>query len=353
MPRWRVRGVGKKDARVAGIGIPISIEPGQNLPLTNVYDLMQAIKYNLKQFCDDDPGRAVGSGEIISDMLMKSKVSWKTGFVFPDTVLPAVTVFPISKIFHPRKADGWQYVEYRFTIDVFSKRRVDYREAKQFCLEAMDDVVQCVKSRVKMIDANGYAHCFSTKILGTSIYEPTSPADRGFQSKASVQISCMAWHRMNPNRVFPSAGVIDKGYEIFFDHVIDLVGGTARSEGVVAREWINRVIRPIKRYPAVLTMPEDQSVLEIRSNETVDLERPVRFQVVSRGVPKIDLLEKNMDIADDLVDIIEEKYALGGYAEDCEIRSIEYLPVKGGLVYISIILVTYKSKLAISTVYTA
>lgn len=343
MPRWRVRGVGKRDDRVAGLGIPISVEPGQNLPITNIYDLMQAIKYNLKQFCGP-----TGS----SEMLKKDKVSWKTGFVFPDTVFPAVTVFPISKIFHPRKADGWQYVEYRFTIDIYSKRRVDYREAKQFCLEAMDDVVNCVKGRIKMIDATGYAHCFSTKILGTSIYEPTSPADKGFQTKASVMISCMAWHRMNPDRVFPN-GVIDKGYEVFFDQVVSLVGGQARTDGVVAREWIDRVIRPIKRYPAVLTMPEDQSVLEIRSNETVDIERPIRFQIVSRGIPKMDLIEKNIDIADDLVDIIEEKYALDGYAEDCEIRSIEYNPVEGGLVYISTILVTYKSKLAISAVYTA
>lgn len=341
MPRWRVRGVGKKDYRRVGIGIPISVDPGTNFPITNTFDLMAAIKYNLMVF--SDKAAPVVPGRDYSDILRKDKISWKTGFIFMDTVLPAVTVFPLSKIFHPRRGGGWQYVEYRYTIDIYSKRRADLYEAKRFCLEAVDDVVDLVKSRQRMIDANGYAHCFRTRILGTRIFEPRKPADRGFVCKASVNISCTSWHRMNQDRVFPDTAT-ETGYEVFFDTVVSTIGGQARSDGVKAKQWIDRLIQPIKFFPAVIIMPEDESMLEIFSNETAMLERPVRFQVVSRGIPKIDILEHNMDIADDLVDIVEEFYALGGYAEDCEIKSIEYFPEEGGLVYSSVIDVVYRSK---------
>lgn len=81
------------------------------------------------------------------------------------------------------------------------------------------------------------------------------------------------------------------------------------------------------------------------------MDRPLQFHVISRGVPKTQLLKENILLADQLVSVIEKYYMVGGYATEGRISQIEYTTEEEGFVFSSVIDADYMSKITFQIEY--
>lgn len=301
------------------------------IPVTTTYKLMNSIQFNLRKFASS----AVA-------LEIKTTKTFKTGFVFSETLRPAITVFPLGVRFLGRRDGGIQILEYEFSIDIYSAPEVKLEDAKAWCLRVVDDVKECLRGSIHLVDEGGAQNSFATEILEQSVTEGLGTTDRGFRSVASVRVVCRAFHTMNSNRV-----LVDARQATDFDSFLEAVSGYLQAEATLQNEvgaWVTKVAVPVVKYPAVYILPENEVLNDVFSGRADMLERPVVFSVVSVGQPQGEAVWDNIVLVDKVVAAIEKYYRVGGYADDCQIDSIGYdYAVDGNAFqFISSIRVRYK-----------
>lgn len=305
---------------------------------TDTVALAKAFKLALRQYAKTSAGQK----------LEKIK-SWNLGFVFPETVHPALTIFPLSKTFLPLRSGGLQAVEYRYSVDVYQKH-VKADIAKAFCFDIIDGVKKATKRSIQMVAKNGEAQTYATAVEQQTIFE-SKALTRGFLSTASLVVKLTAYHQMNINKVREST-ILDVDYDTFFDSVVDYVKRESVAEDFGVKSWAVKTPKTIKRTPAVFILPGNEYVREEHTNKYVDLVRPITLHIVSRGYPKFSVVEQNMRLADNLVTAIEKNYMLGGRAQECTIQSIVYeSPRQDGFNFSATIDVEYISRSKFATEY--
>jgi hypothetical protein len=309
--------------------------PG-DLASTETWGLMRALKKALIDYARQNSSRA-----------LRRIKSWPIGFVFPESVLPALTIFPLSKTFLARLSDGTQWVSYRLSIDVYSAKHTDLNTAKSFCLDIVDDVKQVAKYDLQLYAADNTLQSFATRIDSEDIYETVDGRSKGFNSSASLEVSITSYHQMADHTYCPK--IVDAGYNEFFDRLLTLVEQDAQYIG--AKDWIVKTAKTKILYPAITILPQNEHVVEERSNGYAVLARPMIFQVVSRGYPKAALIRENLAIADRLVSVLEANYMVDGMAQEFALNSIEYAPYEGGMLFASTINVEYRSRVKLETNY--
>lgn len=276
--------------------------------------------------------------------------SWNLGFVFPETIRPAVSVFPLSKVFLGMDGQRRETVEYRFSIDIHSAQYSDLEKAKQFVLDCMNDIQQGIKKYLHLKGKNQFLNAFSVTVENQIIYEGQDSRDRGLSSTASIQVLVRAYHEVNSNRI-RVAKYKETDYNNFFNEVVSHIKKGCQEENVDVKLWVTKVSKPITRFPAVAILPGNEAILEQRSNLVAVMDRPLQFHVISRGVPKTQLLKENILLADQLVSVIEKYYMVGGYATEGRISQIEYTTEEEGFVFSSVIDADYMSKITFQIEY--
>jgi hypothetical protein len=298
---------------------------------TDIVSLMQAIKYNLMNYANSGP-----------DIKISKNKSWPIGFVFPETVMPAITIFPLSKVFNGRRSGGKQITEFRISVDIYSSRHRYLEDSKKYCLDVTNDVRNALKKYLHLPGKDGFKTSFKTEIMNQDFNEDDSGQNRDFRSKCSIEVKCLGYHQMNTERVRTEA-LQESDYNTFFDNVVRLVKqeATEQSFAIKNNKWITKIYKTSTYKDYILILPDNELITEDSSNNVVTVERPIRFYVVSKGYPKIQILKNNMRLADKMVTYIEKYFSVDGMAEDCIIDSIDYVSSDDNLTFTSVINVTY------------
>ena len=282
--------------------------------ITDTWSLMQAVKQNLKDYRKYTGVLRLSRGEI----------NFGLGFILPKTVFPAITVFPMSKTFGLRRSGGRSIIEYRLSVDIYSPRKKNIEDAKDWVLDAVEDVKKCLIGS-NMIMA-GKKHCFDTAITGINIAEQASGSSGNtFQSIGSVQVSCSAYHYMAADRN-SDFGQAEIGTKAFQNKVLHLVKANTPNSHKV-KDWIGKVAKTTltNKTPVCMVLPGDEWVQEEEYAGRTDLlVRPIYFNVISNAFPKVDMVRENIALADNIVTGVERAYRVGGYARNAVIRSITY-----------------------------
>lgn len=305
---------------------------------TNTWEIMKAIKFNLRKYLEVK-GNLKGFPKI---------KSWQLGYIFPDNVYPALSIFPVSKTFLGKRGGGDETVEYVMSIDVVSNRRVDQDDAKRFCIDTNDEIKEAIKYSIKMIGKDGIQNSFSTEIDSQIIFEPIAGASQGFSSSSSTLVTFRAYHTMNTNRIRVNDIVISD-YNTFFTKLFSFV---KKDMTVDVRQWDKLTGKRVLRTPAIIMLPGNESLLEERSNQFALLSRPVTFHVLLTGLPKVKLVKENVFLTDKLVEAIEKNYMVGGQAQEMNMTTIDYGNInEAGFSFVSTIEVDYVSRGSYETVY--
>lgn len=281
--------------------------------ITDTYSLMNAIKHNLRKYTAFDPKNN-----------FKFIKSWNLGFVLPETILPAVTVFPLSKTFLPKRAGGKQPVDYKFLIDVYSKKYRYQTDAKKYSLEMSEGIQDVIKGSLKMVDADGQPTCYNTFLDLINTSEDKDDSNRMFVSKTSLEITCRAFHQMYEGRNHVDGDYKYVNFDEFLEKVLDTTQkGFEKPQKIDT--WIHKTMKTIFKFPSIAILPGNEIQDDnIYSNHRNYLVRPVAFYIFYKGYPKKELLKDNIDVADELVKAIEKNYRVDGHAISSDIKSIDY-----------------------------
>jgi hypothetical protein len=276
--------------------------------------------------------------------------TWNTGYVFNQTPLPIITVFPRAKIFKGRVGGGLQIVEYLMYIDVYSNRFTELSGAKAFVLEAVDEIHRALKERLHLPNKQGDETCMSTQVIDQSFEEDLANEDRGFTSKASIQVSVLSYHeRVAENRAVDIDRMV--AYDAFFNHFTSKIQETAQRNKSGVQDWILKSPKKPRRSPAIAIMPGDEVVSETRTNQVSILSRPIRATILVEGFPNISILEKSMKLADLYAKFVEENSLVGGCADDGEVRRIDYLPGELNFSFLSVVEADFSCRKSYDLVY--
>ena len=305
---------------------------------TAMPDLLRSIKYNLMRYATENGG-------------VLSKVnSWNIGYVFPETVYPAIAVFPISKTFVSTKSDGSMSVEYRVSIDIHSAGKLKLVDSKAYTVEAAGAIQKAIKKSIRMIDKAGVSHSFETVVENQIFHESEDAQKRGLKSTASVLVVCRALHEMNADRIVERT-IQEQDFDGFIDTLADLVKAEASIRNYGVKHWSTKIGEPALAYPAVAILPGNEDVGEERTNQIVILERPIQVYATTYGIPAWPALRKNIILGDNLVTILEMYQMVSGYAQEFAISNIDYHPDESGMMFSSVINVTYRSRSTLQTRY--
>lgn len=299
---------------------------------TDMWSLMRSVKYNMISY----------SAIKECDILTKIK-SWPIGYVFSDTVLPAITIFPVSKTFSGEYSGSKEIVEYRFYIYIYSPKRMNMRLAKEFSLRASDDVKKCIKKNIRMIGKDTVYNCFSTIIENEDILEVANSDREGFSSKAVLQVMCRAYHEISTDRIYYST-IQESDYNTFFNKVANLIHGDIKDS---VGSWVSKVTEMDIRLksPSVAFLPGNEYLDERRSNQYMTIVRPVAVSVLTTAYPRTEVVKRNINIADEIVSALEKYYMVEGHAQKCSIISIDYSsPFEYGFTFTSTINASYESR---------
>jgi hypothetical protein len=254
----------------------------------------------------------------------KGEINWGLGFILPKTVYPAITVFPMSKLFGERRGGGRSIVEYRFSIDVFSKRYPKAEDAKSYVLRVIEDIKKCVKGAISMPYKDGKKHSFATTIMGVGIRETMADSGKAFQSEASVNLSCSGYHDMNSDRIRGSIPM-EVSSEDFLKEIYSSAKLHMGTDAAIVKKWQVGISKPILHSPVIQILPVDETLESETLSQSRDvLTRPYMFNVVSREFPRTAAIKSNIELADNLVIALEADYQLGGRAMNVVIDSITY-----------------------------
>lgn len=278
---------------------------------TDTYSLMLAIRVTLRKHLAFDTTNT-----------FKKVKSWNLGFIFPETILPSITVFPVSKTFLPKRSGGVQPVQYRYSVDIYSRKHRYLHEAKQFCLDASEAVIEALMSNRKMRDKAGTAHCYNVVIEDVSVLEGKDDQDRNLLSKVSIEVMCEALHQMNESRETQghvSYATSDEFHDLVFEQVKSGVVSPSRIKG-----WQHKISKRVAKFPTVLILPQSEVIDSEYTNHNDLVARSYAFHVLHRGYPKKELLRDNIQISDMLVNSIEKKYMLGGKCLSSTVNSVQY-----------------------------
>jgi hypothetical protein len=311
---FRVPTAGLTDLRQAGLGArdaTVAVIP--TIPTedyyTSVYELLKALKANIQDYITDP------DSSVLSQI-----ATWNLGYVFPNTVFPAIAIFPISKSFSGGLSDGTSYADYRITIDIYSKRLPNLSDAKDFCLNCVEEISRAIKKQIHLPN-DGKLHCIKTEIVSQTTREYINSEERNFQSSASILVSCKSYHQLNPDTLYPGT-VVESSYREFLDRLQELLKADCPYTGI---DWVYKTNRPTSSALSVISLPGDEELRESRTNGYGIVSRPVTLCVVSRGFPKIDILRSNLLLADNLVSIIERNRMVEGLAQECTVSSIGFV----------------------------
>ena len=277
--------------------------------------------------------------------------TWNLGFMFPQTIYPAITVFPMSKTFLPMASDGTCTVEYRFSVDIFSATFKKLEDSKAFTINAGDDVKNVLKKSFQLCDKDGVQNAFSVGIENQTFYEAPDDRKRGLMSKASVQIVCRAFHEMNLDRVGADRSILETDFDTFLETIITELQADSAINKDGVRQWVLKTSAPLTQFPAVAILPGNEIVHEVLSNNRAILERPVQFHVITRGIPKWTAIKQNIQLADRLLNAIELYHRVSGQSQEYRTDVIDYQASEGGMVFSSMISSNYRSRTTLTPTY--
>ncbi len=310
---------------------------------TSTYKLMESIRYNLKK----DKNRF----EELSNL---KDFQFEMGFISNRTIKPIVTVFPIAKRFGDRWSGGKQNVTYDFTIDIYSDEHFKIEESKEFCLNIIDSCKTIIKENIRLTGEDNRENVLSTDIGNDVIFETPDAERRGFISTASLEISCKAHHQINPNRIHNET--IQYGNDDLFIEKLayDIEQYLDVESFKQVRDWIVKINRPEKAWPAIKILPGNTATDDVFSNTEDLFLRNINFNIILKSQPNMKTIKNILDLSDAVVEAIEKSYKVQGFAQNYMIDSIIYDYVNDrdrGFEFNSTISVRYWSRKKYNVVY--
>lgn len=277
---------------------------------TNTWDLARAIKETLLSYRSNDASLQFSK---------KPDINWGLGFVMPQAILPAITVFPVDKTFKPARGGGVSIVEYSYTIDIYQKN-ANLALAKEYCLLAVEDVRNCISNSPFIMDSSGKKHCFATRVIAIEISESINESDRSFTCTARVRIVCTAYHvKASKEQEIKELKTCD--ISSFINVASDAIRGDVSK--LSYKKWQTMISVPITTSPTIFVLPGNEIMDDVFTSADLHT-RPIEITIVTNDYPKAENLKKNIDIADEIVSAVEMNYRLNGYAENYRIDSISY-----------------------------
>ncbi len=274
---------------------------------------MSAIKFQLRKNKD--------RFKVLSNL---KDFQFQMGFVANRTIKPVITVFPVAKRFGDRWSGGKQNVIYDFTVDIYSEEHAEIEKSKEFCLDVVDACKTIIKENIRLKGKDNKENVLSTDIGSDDIFESFDAERRGFISTASLEVSGKAHHQINPSRIH--VDTIQYGNDdVFIEKLAyDIEQYLDVDSFKKIKDWIIKISRPEKAWPAIKILPGNTLTDDILSNQEDTFLRNISFIIIYKNTVSIETIKTILDLSDAVVEAIEKSYKVQGFSQNYMIDDIQY-----------------------------